>query len=120
LLLDRIGGEAELPKVPIQTKSDLEFEIPQTDAPNEVIASGESSYNQNCAVCHGTDGISLRPDTYPDLRRSSRMVTKESWEGVVLEGELQEEGMISFSNVLEDGEAEAIRSYIISRANLEE
>ena len=120
LLLYRIGGEAELPKVPIQTKSDLEFEIPQTDAPNEVIASGESSYNQNCAVCHGTDGVSLRPDTYPDLRRSSRMITKESWEGVVLEGELQEEGMISFSNVLEDGEAEAIRSYIISRANLEE
>ena len=119
LLVYRIGGEAELPRIPIQTVTDIEFEIPQTDASSEFIASGETSYNRNCAVCHGSEGISLRPDTYPDLRRSSRMINQESWEAVVLEGELQDEGMVSFSNVLDDGEAEAIRSYIISRANTE-
>jgi quinohemoprotein ethanol dehydrogenase len=119
LLVYRIGGEVALPRIPIQTETDIEFEIPQTDASNEVIASGETSYNRNCAVCHGSEGISLRPDTYPDLRRSSRMVNQETWEAVVLDGELQDEGMISFSNVLDDGEAEAIRSYIISRANTE-
>ena len=119
LLVYRIGGEVELPRIPIQTETDIEFEIPQTDASSEFIASGETSYNRNCAVCHGNEGISLRPDTYPDLRRSSRMINQESWEAVVLEGELQDEGMVSFSNVLDDGEAEAIRSYIISRANTE-
>ena len=103
----------------MQTETDIEFEIPQTDASSEFIASGETSYNRNCAVCHGNEGVSLRPDTYPDLRRSSRMINQESWEAVVLEGELQDEGMVSFSNVLDDGEAEAIRSYIISRANTE-
>ena len=120
LLVYRIGGEVELPNVPVQTESDVDFEIPQTDASNEVIASGESSYNRNCAVCHGSNGISLRPDTYPDLRKSSRMVTEDSWGAVVLEGELQDNGMISFANVLEDGEAEAIRAYVISRANAEQ
>ena len=119
LLVYRIGGEVALPRIPVQTEIDIEFEIPQTDASSEFIASGETSYNRNCAVCHGNEGISLRPDTYPDLRRSSRMINQESWEAVVLEGELQEEGMVSFSNVLDDGEAEAIRSYITSRANTE-
>lgn len=117
LLVYKIGGQAELPRVPIETDADVEFDIPQTDAPNEVIAAGETAYNRTCAVCHGNDGISLRPDTYPDLRRSSRMVSEDDWSSVVLEGELQDNGMISFATVLEDGEAEAIRAYIISRAN---
>ncbi len=117
LLVYRIGGETELPRIPVETETDVDFEIPQTDAPNEVIAAGETAYNRTCAVCHGNDGISLRPDTYPDLRRSSRMVSETDWSSVVLEGELQDNGMISFANVLGDGEAEAIRAYIISRAN---
>lgn len=120
LLVYRIGGDVQLPTVPVQTEVDLDFQIPQTDAPYEVIASGESAYIRTCAVCHGNNGISLRPDTYPDLRRSSRMVTEDSWNSVVLEGELLDNGMISFANVLEDGEAEAIRAYIISRANSED
>lgn len=117
LLVYRIGGEVELPRIPVETNADIDFDIPQTDAPNEVIAAGETAYNRTCAVCHGNDGISLRPDTYPDLRRSSRMVSEADWSSVVLEGELQDNGMISFANVLADGEAEAIRAYIISRAN---
>ncbi len=56
---------------------------------NEVIAAGETTYNRTCAVCHGNDGISLRPDTYLDLRRSSRMgrmVSKDDWSEVVRGG----------------------------------
>lgn len=120
LLVYRIGGEAELPSVPVQTETDVDFEIPQLNTPYEVLASGETAYNSNCAVCHGSNGISLRPDTYPDLRRSGRMVSEETWNAVVLDGELQDNGMISFANVLEDGEAEAIRAYVVSRANAED
>ncbi len=119
LLLFKLGGEAQLPRVPVQTENDVEFDIPQTDAANEIIAAGESAYNRTCAVCHGDAGISLRPDTYPDLRRSARMVTAESWAAVVLEGELEDNGMVSFAQLLEDGEAEAIRAYVITRANSE-
>ena len=120
ILVYRIGGEAQLPRVPVNIESDVEFEIPQIDVPYEVIASGETAYNNACAVCHGSNGISLRPDTYPDLRRSSRMISEDEWNSVVLEGELLDNGMISFANILENGEAEAIRSYIISLANAED
>jgi len=117
LLVFKIGGTAELPRIPVESDTNIDFDIPQTDAPNEVIAAGETAYTRTCAVCHGDAGISLRPDTYPDLRQSSRMISEQDWSAVVLEGELQDQGMISFTNVLQDGEAEAIRAYIISRAN---
>ncbi|GJM12504.1 MAG: alcohol dehydrogenase [Pseudohongiella sp.] len=120
LLVYRIGGEAQLPAVPIQTESDVDFEIPQLNTPYEILASGETAYNRICSTCHGNNGVSLRPETYPDLRRSSRMVSEEAWSEVVLEGALQDNGMISFANVLEDGEAEAIRAYVVSRANAED
>ena len=118
LLIYRIGGEALLPSNPATTSVDGEFEIPQIDATNELIAQGETGYNRNCAVCHGPMGISTRPDTYPDLRLSRRMATEASWAAVVLDGELADAGMVSFANNLGDGEAEAIRTYIINQANL--
>jgi hypothetical protein len=48
------------------------------------------------------------------------MISEDEWNSVVLEGELLDNGMISFANILENGEAEAIRSYIISLANAED
>ncbi|MCY4265405.1 MAG: c-type cytochrome [Gammaproteobacteria bacterium] len=116
LLVYRIDGEVQLPRVPLETSNEIDFMIPQTDAPIEVIVAGDLAYNRNCAVCHGMDGISLRRDTYPDLRHSSRMLIAASWDSVVLGGELQDNAMVSFADQLVDGEAEAIRAYIISRA----
>ena len=118
LLIYRIGGEAQLPSNPVTTSAESEFEIPQIEATNELIAQGETGYNRNCAVCHGPMGISTRPDTYPDLRLSRRMATEASWAAVVLDGELADAGMVSFADNLGDGDAEAIRTYIINQANL--
>ena len=118
MLIYRIGGEAQLPSNPVTTSADREFEIPQIEATNELIAQGETGYNRNCAVCHGPMGISTRPDTYPDLRLSRRMATEASWAAVVLDGELADAGMVSFADNLGDGDAEAIRTYIINQANL--
>jgi hypothetical protein len=62
--------------------------------------------------------VSLRPDTYPDLRFSRRLETDDTWTAVVLDGELRDAGMVSFSEILEDGDAEAIRAFVINQANL--
>jgi mono/diheme cytochrome c family protein len=118
LLIYRAGGDAMLPSNPITTSVDGDFEIPQIEASNELLSQGETAYNRNCAVCHGPLGISLRADTYPDLRLSRRMATQVSWAAVVLEGELSDAGMVSFASELGDGDAEAIRTYIINQANL--
>jgi mono/diheme cytochrome c family protein len=118
LLIYRAGGDAMLPSNPITTSVEGDFEIPQIEASNELLSQGETAYNRNCAVCHGPMGISLRADTYPDLRLSRRMATQDSWAAVVLEGELSDAGMVSFASELGDGDAEAIRTYIINQANL--
>ena len=46
------------------------------------------------------------------------MATEASWAAVVLDGELADAGMVSFADNLGDGDAEAIRTYIINQANL--
>jgi hypothetical protein len=53
----------------------------------------------------------------PDLRFSSMLATEESWRAVVIDGILAERGMMSFTENLTAAEAEALRSYIVSRAH---
>jgi PQQ-dependent dehydrogenase (methanol/ethanol family) len=119
LLVFRIGGEAELPTGPALTDTDEgDFVLPQIEATHELISQGETAYNDNCAVCHGPSAFSTRPDTYPDLRMSRRLETVDTWNAVVLDGELQDRGMVSFEAVLGEGDAEAIRAYVITQASL--
>jgi len=119
LLLYRLGGEAQLPSMDALTSADSdEFVLPQISATNELISQGETAYNQNCAVCHGPSVVSTRPETYPDLRLSRRLVSDDTWNAVVLEGELQDSGMVSFAEILGAGDAEAIRAYVITQASL--
>ena len=49
---------------------------------------------------------------------SRRLETVETWNAVVLDGELQDRGMVSFEAVLGEGDAEAIRAYVITQASL--
>lgn len=118
LLMYRIGGEATLPSAPASTATQEDFALPQIAATNEYISQGETAYNRNCAVCHGPNAFSTRPDTYPDLRMSRRLATELTWNSVVLGGELQDSGMISFAEILGEGDAEAIRAYVITQASL--
>ncbi len=119
LMVFRIGGEAELPTGPAVTSSgEDDFVLPQIEATHELISQGETAYNDNCAVCHGPSAFSTRPDTYPDLRMSRRLETVDTWNAVVLDGELQDRGMVSFETVLGEGDAEAIRAYVITQASL--
>ena len=69
-------------------------------------------------MCHGPFAVSTRPDTYPDLRASSRLGDEDAWDSVVNGGELSDAGMVSFAELLDDTDAEAIRAYVINQANL--
>jgi len=94
------------------------MQMPQTDATNEMISQGESAYNRNCMVCHGPFAVSIRLDTYPDLRMSAMLGDAEAWQAVVMEGELADSGMASWGEILDDSDAEAIRAFVITMANL--
>ena len=53
----------------------------------------------------------------PDLRKSGTLGNARSWQAVVREGILNDRGMASFAGSLSEEEAEAIRAYVIHRAN---
>ena len=53
----------------------------------------------------------------PDLRHSVTIGSAEAIKAIVLGGQLHEQGMVSFKSALKAPDAEAIRMYLIHRAN---
>ena len=51
----------------------------------------------------------------PDLRYSANL-TGDGWNGIVLNGALEANGMTSFGDIFGAGDAEDIRNYVIMRA----
>lgn len=79
------------------------------------LAEGLIHYARNCTVCHGPFAASS--GILPDLRWSAYTMNAESWKGVVIDGNLQSIGMVSFADVLSEGEVEAIRAYVVQQAH---
>jgi alcohol dehydrogenase (cytochrome c)/quinohemoprotein ethanol dehydrogenase len=65
-------------------------------------------------VCHGESAIS--GGVIPDLRASG-FLSNDFFYNIVLDGALQDAGMVSFKAVLSREDATSIRNYIIHRAN---
>ncbi len=80
-----------------------------------VISEGAVHYARNCAVCHGP--LAVSSGVLPDLRWSAISGNKEAWNGVVLEGNLAANGMVSFADYITPDEAEAIRAYVLTQAH---
>ncbi|MEP2180201.1 MAG: c-type cytochrome, partial [Marinomonas sp.] len=113
LLVFKLGGEAELPEMP--ELAELPLDPPPSRASEEVIALGKQKYARYCAVCHAPGAVGST--VLPDLRRSSTLGNKAAWQAVTQEGILKDRGMVSFATSLEPEETDAIREYVIFRAN---
>jgi alcohol dehydrogenase (cytochrome c)/quinohemoprotein ethanol dehydrogenase len=113
LLVFKLGGEAELPEMP--ELAELPLDPPPSRASEEVIALGKAKYARYCAVCHAPAAVGST--VLPDLRRSGTLSNKASWQAVVQDGILKDKGMVSFATSLEPEESDAIREYVIFRAN---
>lgn len=79
------------------------------------LTTGLVQYARNCTVCHGPFAVSA--GVLPDLRWSSYASSEEAWKGVLIDGNLQSIGMVSFADVLSEEEVEAIRAYVIQQAH---
>lgn len=113
ILVYKLGGDAQLPP--------REFSRPVPNPPpvqasEETIARGSQLYHRVCAVCHGAMVIS--GSNLPDLRYMSPE-THEKFLAIVLGGLYRDQGMVSFANVLDLDEAQAIHAYINVRAHQE-
>jgi len=113
LLVFKLGASGQLPAPPAPANMVLDPPAP-IGSPAQ-IAQGAGLYARYCGVCHGDSAVS--GDLNPDLRHSGVIASAQALRLVVLGGQLHSEGMVSFKSALTPADAEAIRAYLIHRAN---
>ena len=113
LLVFKLGGTAALPNMP--ELASLPLDPPPSRASAETIAAGGEHYARYCAVCHAPGAVGST--VLPDLRRSGTLSNPASWLAIVHDGVLKDNGMASFADSLTKEEMQAIREYVIFRAN---
>lgn len=113
LLVFKLGADGELP--PIPELASLPLDPPPSRASADTIALGAQKYARYCAVCHAPAAVGST--VLPDLRRSGTLQNRDSWQAVVHDGILSANGMVSFEGSLSREEIDAIREYVIKRAN---
>ena len=107
LLAFKIGGKGQMPKVPPAEQRPL---VSSTEkfTPAQ-LAEGGKQFVAYCTICH-TGPVN------PDLFRSAVATDKDAWKGVVIDGALQDNGMISFKPWINAEQAEAIRAFVLTTA----
>jgi mono/diheme cytochrome c family protein len=102
-------------KLPKPPSLPIPITPPEDYGTEEQIATGASLYERYCSGCHGITAVS--GGVLPDLRHSAIIADAAAWSGIVLGGARQDKGMVSFALVLSEEDAEAIRLFVIHRAN---
>ena len=113
LLVFKIGGTGSLPDAPPLDRMPLD--PPPFRGTQEQVTSGGYNFGRYCGQCHGDAAIGST--VVPDLRRSAALEHPDSWQMIVHDGALSDNGMVSFSPSLSKDEIEAVRQYVIFRAN---
>lgn len=113
LLVFKLGGTAKLPPAPATAAQVLD-PPPFTGTASQVTLGGDL-YGRYCSVCHGDAAIA--GGLVPDLRRSPALGFADTMKAVVIDGALKHNGMVSFASAVKPADAEAIRQYLIKRAN---
>jgi PQQ-dependent dehydrogenase (methanol/ethanol family) len=108
LLAFKIGGTAQLDPLPPITPRPYVRSPNETFTPEQV-AEGQGQYMQFCTICHGGP-------VNPDLFRSPVTASPEAWHTIVMEGALEQRGMISFAPWINAAQSEAIRAYVLDEA----
>jgi quinohemoprotein ethanol dehydrogenase len=109
----RLGGTGKLPVLPAEQS--MPFDPPAVTASDAVIARGRTLFHTRCWMCHGDTGVNK--GGVPDLRMSAMIGDKAAFAGFVLQGAAEPRGMPNFGKDLSPEETEAIRAYVIKRAN---
>ena len=113
LLVFKLGASGQLPQAQPLAKMPLD-PPPVTGTPQQV-ALGAAVYGRYCSACHGDAAVA--GGVNPDLRHSGALNTADQFSQIVLKGMLQHQGMVSFAAALNPEQVDAVRSYVISRAN---
>ena len=113
LLVFKLGGDGALPEPPPYENDVLD--PPPFEGNEEQVAAGRTLYQRFCSICHGDSAVAGA--LMPDLRRSGVLNVPDQMTAVVVDGALEHNGMVSFEAAMDAEGAEAIRQYVIFRAN---
>ncbi|QYU69987.1 c-type cytochrome [Leptolyngbya sp. 15MV] len=113
LLVFKLGATGTLPERPVLAR--LPLDPPPSRASAATVAEGAKHYARYCAVCHAPGAVGST--VLPDLRRSGTLGDRGAWHAVVGEGILKDNGMASFAGSLSREQMDAVREYVIFRAN---
>jgi len=109
LLVFKLDGTEQLPPLadapPVPNP-------PPLRASEETVQRGAQIYAQTCAECHGQ----LAMGGVKDLRYMSRE-THDTFNDIVLNGTLEEQGMAGFADLMSEQDTGAVHAYLIARAN---
>ena len=109
----KLGSAADLPQ-PDPVPTDAPQRI-ATGASSQQIAEGRKLYHVNCWMCHGDTAVNR--GGVPDLRYSQAITDAQVFRAFVLQGAAEPLGMPNFSQDLNEKQVEAIRAYVVKRAN---
>ncbi len=118
LLVFRRGADTQLP--PEREFTPPPLNPPASVASAEDIARGREVYEANCVLCHdvvGNAGGLFRRGLFPDLAYSPALASREAFAAIVLDGARAANGMAAYAGVLQPDEADAVRAYVVDRAN---
>lgn len=110
LVVFALDGRASLPALPKEESAKVDL--------GEAVSSGNveaglDAYNDNCLVCHG---FSARGNYTADLRRSAYIKSPSAFRSVVIDGALEDYGMVSWREYVSPDDAENIRAYLLTEA----
>lgn len=112
LIVMKLGGDKKLPELP--EEEPFIWAPPEQFAADEQVKEGHQLYMRYCLVCHGAGAVG--GGVTPDLRRSGTIADKDVFASVVYDGALSENGMVSFKPVMDKGQVDLVRAYIIQQA----
>jgi quinohemoprotein ethanol dehydrogenase len=113
MLVYKLGGSAMLPALPVAAQPELN--PPPETASSATVIAGKKLYHTFCSTCHGDSATGS--GVLPDLRYSPVINDAKAMDVIVRQGSLQSSGMISFKDEVSAQDLEAIRAYVIHRAN---
>jgi alcohol dehydrogenase (cytochrome c)/quinohemoprotein ethanol dehydrogenase len=112
VLVYALGGKDTLPP---DVYVELPLNPPPSTATAAIIDKGFRIFHPYCSNCHGDAAVS--GSFIPDLQHTPVLSDATAWEKIVLGGELKARGMVSFADELSKDDVEAVRAYVIHRAN---
>jgi len=111
ILVYKLGGTKQLP--PLVRITEIPEPPPRMQVSGDVLKHGSQLYHTYCVACHGMNATSN--GVVPDLRHLPKPF-HDNFKAIVLDGMMAGAGMVSFRDVLNEQDVDAIHAWLIERA----